>query len=398
MRRRPPVKWEAFTLKVEKVLLYCLIAAVPFMIYCWKVDGNNIHPRKIREIMMYSLAVIVCAFLQKSRCLRHFIVWCVINWWMNFFYPTLSYVALTNVFSALVLYIALKFLIEKGYLSGTVILRIICVSALFQLGWMVLQKFNADPVFYRITAQGNPLAGEPMILSGWSGNSSLLGIYLAVTGFLFLHFFKIKRVPVFFFLTVIAAFLVKNATTLICFSAGGIFYVLNRYKIKLKHILFISVIISTLLLSFVFVKYPNFDRLYIWKKVCEDGTKLRPLIGCGLEAFREFYIVDKTGTPWREMHNDYLQIVLELGSIGIILFYSFIISRFVVFYREKRNNLQVCLMSGLVCFLVSAVSLFPFHIAQLSFTAILLWVCLESSYDEKDKTYILQSKTQVFGS
>ena len=121
----------------------------------------------------------------------------------------------------------------------------------------------------------------------------------------------------------------------------------------------------------------------IWKKLISDGIKIRTFVGKGLNFFSNLYIVDKGGTHWREAHNDYLQMILELGLIGFVLFSGWIISRFVVFFREKRDNRQIAIASCLVSFLICAMALFPMRLAQLSFYAIALLACLESLDDCK---------------
>jgi len=385
-------KWETaliwlFPAFLEKCFLYLLIFAVPLLYYPLKVDGGIIDLRKIREIGFYSFAIIICSFLQRSRWLRYFVIWCVINWWVNFFLPRESYIGLTNVFSALVLYIGLKFLLEKGFLKVDVILRIVCVAVLFQFGWLITQMFNYDPLewwkwgpgFYAITASGQPL-GTKVPLVSWSGNPCVLGIFFASTSFLLLHYFKIRKLPILFFVILSSAFIIKNATTAICFASGGLFYLLNRYRFKMKYILVCLLVVVMLGTFFVYIKAPNFDRFPIWQKLLQDGIKVKPFTGKGINFFAHLFIIDKTGTPWKEAHNDYLQMILELGIIGFVLFSGWIVSRFVVFFRQAKNNKQICIATCLVAFLIAGVSMFPMHLAQISFYAVLLLAVLESIY------------------
>jgi hypothetical protein len=380
---RPSLMGRALSL-IERVILYIFILATPLTIYPFEVDGRIIHQRKIREIALYSLGIIVCTFLQKSRWLRYFIIWCVVGWWLNYFWPQQVFVGLTNVFAALVLYIGLKFLLEKKFLNVEVLLRFICITCLFQFAWMIMQMFNYDPIFYKVTATGIQAEGR-LRLSSWSGNQSVLGVFFACTSFLLLHYFKIKKRPILFFLIVIAALILKNATTAICFTVGGLFYLANRYRFQRKYIVVGIVVLLALSSFLIFVKAPNFDRLPIWKELISDGIKVRPFVGEGLNFFAELHIIDRLGTPWREAHNDYLQLILEVGIIGFIFFSGFIVSRFVVFFRERRSNKQICIASCLTAFLVSGVSLFPMHLAQISFYGIALLACLEHTYIKEEK-------------
>lgn len=380
----------AFSL-LERGFLYLFIFAVPLLYYPIGIRFREgivtFNIRKIRELGFYSFAIIICSFLQKSRWLRYFIIWCVINWWANFFWPKAAYVGLTNIFAALVLYIGLKQLL-KSSLKIDVVLRIIAFSVLFQFAWMIFQMFDFDPLswwkyrpgFYHITATGVAI-GDKVPLVSWSGNPSVLGVFYASTSFLLLHYFKIKKIPILFFLVLGSVFLIRNATTAICFASGGLFYLLNRYRFKVKTIFIGLLIIAVLGGFFFYIKAPNFDRLEIWQKLIKDGIKLRPFVGKGIHFFSKLLIVDKTGTPWKEAHNDYLQMILELGIVGFTLFLGWIVTRFVLFFREARSNKQICIASCLVAFLVSGISLFPMHLAQLSFYAIVLLAVLERTYD-----------------
>ena len=365
-----------------KILLYLLIVIVPFITYPLAINGTTISPRLIREISFYSFSLIICSFLQKSKWLRYFILWCVISWWLNYFMPRQSFIFLTNIFSALVIYIGFKKLLEISFLKSGILLRIVCIGVLFQCVWIIMQAFNFDPVFYPVDMMGRYVKMS-MPICGWSGNTSLLGVYFACSAFLFLEYFKIKKIPILFFVIMVFSLVLKNATTAIALVSGGIFYLFNRYALKRKYILTGILILLLLVGFFIYVKQPNFDRLPIWRKLISDGIRIRPFVGSGLGVFSNLMIIDKTNTPWLEAHNDYLQMILEIGLVGLFLFMGFIISRFREFFSKKRNNQQICLMSCLVAYLMSAVSLFPMHIAQLSFYAILFLAILENSYEIK---------------
>lgn len=369
---------------LEKTFLYLLILIVPILIYPFLIDGRVIDLRKIREIGFYSFGIIILTFLQKNKWLRYFIIWCVINWWLNFFIPRESYVGLTNIFSALALYIGLKYVIKKNIIKINTVLKIVCIVALFQFVWLIMQKFNFDPVFYPISPTRDRVFGYRMPPIGWSGNPVILAIFFAMSSFLTLHYFTIRKIPVFFFIILSSMFILKNATMVICLSAGLIFMFIYKYPKKILPILLIIILLCTF---FVYVKKPNFDRLPIWKQLIEKSTTARPIVGCGINYFSHLFIKDKKNIIWNEAHNEPLQIYLELGMIGLCLFTGFIISKYIEFFKIRRNNLQLYLISSLTAFLVAGISMFPFHLAQLSFYAILFLACLDRSYE----TELLQS-------
>lgn len=362
---------------LERNFLYFLFFLVPMLIYPFSIDGKQIDLRKIREIGLYSLGIIILGFLQKNRWLRYFIVWCVINWWLNFFIPRESYIGLTNIFSALALYLGLKYCISKNIVKVSVLLKIVCWTVIFQFAWMMMQTFNFDPVFYPVTSSGTEYKGAIMPLVSWSGNPSVLAIFFAMNAFLLLSY---SHLWVFLVVILSALFLLKSATMALGLFAGVIFIC---FCSKGKKIIPLILLGALLYGSFLWIKKPNLDRLPIWKQLAEKSISGRPIVGCGINYFAHLNIIDKTNTPWKEAHNDYLQLYLELGIIGLILYIGFVVSKFREFFRLRYSNLQVYLMAGLVIFMVSGISMFPQHLPQLSFYAIVQLACLEASYEKE---------------
>jgi len=368
-----------FPPQLGKYVIYLSVILIPILIYPISINGNTVSMRGIREAAFLSFAFVICSFLQKNKWLSLFLIWCIANWWLNFFQPFNSFFGLVNILSAYLIYVGFKFLLKNKIVSSNVLIYIICSIVIFQALWMIMQMFNFDPVFYPVNTVGDYLGGK-MPLVGWSGNPSLLGIFFASFSFLFLAYMRKFKIPIIFITILILSLFIKNFTTLLCYCAGVLFYTFCTYKNKKLFVLsFIS--IALLIAGVIWIKKPNFDRLYIWGKMIKDGLHIRPFVGSGVNFFSNLHIVDKTGTPWKEAHNDYLQMLLELGIVGISLLSLFIISKFREFFIKFKTNKQVAMMCCLVGFLVSGVSLFPMHLAQMSFLAIIVLACLEDSYE-----------------
>jgi O-antigen ligase len=369
-------------MKLKKILLYISIFIIPLFIYPIMVNGIKIDMRSAREIAFYSFGILSLSYLLKNKWLRYFLIWCVISWWGNFFIPNNSYIGLTNILSAICIYLGISYLLKIGYLKVDTLLKIICITVLFQVAWMTMQVCHFDPVFHPINADGAMGVGN-VPLVGWSGNPSILGIFIAINSFLLLHYFKIKGLPILFILLLIPIIMLKNSTTFICYASGILFYLMNtKFKgWKIRKPILLLYIIALSAIFFIFIKSPNFDRLPIWKQLFCNGIKLNPIFGKGINFFGQLQIYDKGGTPWDKAHNDYLQMILELGLIGFGLFTAFVVSKFREFFKSDKTKLQVCIMASIVAYLVSGISLFPMHLAQISFYAIILLACLDRTYD-----------------
>ena len=102
-----------------------------------------------------------------------------------------------------------------------------------------------------------------------------------------------------------------------------------------------------------------------------DGSKtilrnekyaLGPITGHGLRSW-EYEIGTAEKDPqkqWHEAHNDFFQVAYETGVVGLTLFLIFIASIFKVFFKNI-NRETIAMMSGLVSFGVSGLTLFPLY-------------------------------------
>jgi O-antigen ligase len=355
--------------ELGKILLYSIFILIPFAILPFKVNGSVLDMRLVREIMFLSAATIILVFLQDNRWLRLFIFWVILNWWLTLFFPEDSFRGVTNITAALIIYVGLKHLLKSRMFNPKVIMNIILCSCLFQFSWAIMQKFNYDPIFY------------PMpYVSGWTGNISLFAVFFPVVSFLFLYYWRFKKIPILFFIFLISLFMVKSFTALFCYFATGLFYIFVKFKLSRKMILLTSLSIIVLICFGEFYKHPNFDRLSIWRDMFFGKFKSSWFIGHGVNSFQVAGV--KLGSvSVIEAHNDYLQILFEYGLIGLVLFLGFIVSIYIKFFKSRKTDLQLILICGITAYLVSAISIFPMHLAQLSIYAITFLVILEDTYN-----------------
>jgi len=135
---------------------------------------------------------------------------------------------------------------------------------------------------------------------------------------------------------------------------------------------------------------PNiYNRLAIWRNSLEM-VKDHPLAGVGLGNFEIFYplywnrvLEDNYFSVTSQLeraHNDHLQILAELGLIGIVLWFWFIFTIFMVCWRlirpdiepRTRRYLAIVVTAGIVGLLVDAFFSFPFQRAIPPFVLMIL--------------------------
>jgi hypothetical protein len=381
--------WARFFARLQGIVIYAGICLVPFMLYPISINGNTIDLRMIREISMFTLGFIFVSLLQKNKILVGLFCWIAISWWGHCFLPNGSSNLLVILSMAIVIQIVIRKLIREGILKIDTILKLICGMILFSIAWSFLQYIlKYDPVFMPVNSDGQISSCRVISMIGWSGNTSLFGIFIACFSFLLLPFFAFKKWSL-FWLVIPFIIYTKNATTFIAFASGYTFYLYHQVKDKKRFIQFLMVGIIAAIIFFTCIKMPNIDRFPLWKSAMQMLIATNPILGLGPNSYGAVNFWKDT-TPWHELHNEYLQIAFEFGIPALLLFLAFIWSKFVEFGRCLKSEKQVAMASCVVAFLASSFSLFPMHIAQMSFTLLLVWACLEESYDTDSSCTIIK--------
>ncbi|HIE43379.1 MAG TPA: hypothetical protein EYP78_01105 [Candidatus Omnitrophica bacterium] len=184
-------------------------------------------------------------------------------------------------------------------------------------------------------------------------------------------------------------------------------FLVNRKKFsrwnranKLILLLFIVTFVFTVI-PLIFKSLPEYSinwRLFIWKTSL-SMVKEKPFFGWGIGGLERNYPLFQQATrlsmkeassPFTQethAHNDYLQILVENGVVGLGLFLGI----FVAFFREqlfcKRENLDIPLVCSITAFLTFSLTSFPLYMVN---PALVLWVFLgmHSSQMGSSKGYI----------
>ena len=127
-------------------------------------------------------------------------------------------------------------------------------------------------------------------------------------------------------------------------------------------------------------------RLLIWKTTF-NMIKDKPLLGSGIGTFKMNYLdyqavflqkypdYIKYSGKAAEAHNEYLQILAELGITGFVVFLSILFvfySLALKYLKEKHNNqdkiIVFGLLMGITSFLIHSLFCFPYHVPILGST------------------------------
>ncbi|HRJ98088.1 MAG TPA: O-antigen ligase family protein [Ignavibacteria bacterium] len=239
------------------------------------------------------------------------------------------------------------------------------------------------------------------LTSIWS-HYNLLAAYLMIL-FMFCVSFLIhenKRSKKFFysvslFLIILGLFLTQTRgvwlSTIVSF---GIFFI-KRPKVIVP---FISVLLIILVLFFDVINERVLTVVNFGKDVSSLGRLQawmaswilfmeNPIFGHGFDAFRNMmenvfpvYFVVVT-----HAHNTYLQILLELGLVGFLLYFSFFIKAFIYSFKYEKNEKSKDLQKfydGLQLSFIGLIIAFIFepYFTFLSAVTYLIWILISVSY------------------
>lgn len=235
-----------------------------------------------------------------------------------------------------------------------------------------------------IKIQGNFLYN--MDTKGLLGNKSIGATFLTVWIFFALHYLK-KPIEGWLrwalgFAT-IAMILAKSSISFFGFLCGA-FAAISIHKKNWRLSFGMFLFFALTIWSFHFLKpelFTHISRYDAWPMFYKSvNEKANLLIGGGLGSFRWFGPQAQgiehfqEGHWWLWAHNDWLQIILEIGWIGFAL--SLLTYTWLLFRSANRPYL----FGGVVAFGVTMVGNYNLHVASIGLLA--WWICCEVAFEK----------------
>ena len=330
------------------------------------------------------LIIFSCSFFLKSESkkvrnlpLGTFVLWSglvTLFYWMSYLlktkqYPLIIFLPFFNLLCVVLFYkLAVEYLKEKDINR---ILKGLSISVFIVLCYCILQILNLDQFYTAVyDKQGLPLGhiGDDALV-GTIGNSTHLAAYLAICSPLFFKksWFHIIGLVLLWFVVLMT----KSATGLIVGLA--VFWVWLLLKRQYKWALFsliVCLIPVVIYWSYIPTLIDPSGRLSIWNKLLEV-FKTRPITGWGLGFVRALNI--KQSGNWTVAHNEYLQLLVELGVIGLGIVLWGIIDYFKRFWRLRHNETATKLSLMFLGFCLVSFTLFPFHLWLMASMGMLVY-------------------------
>lgn len=230
-----------------------------------------------------------------------------------------------------------------------------------------------------ITREILSLEGKPINVPLIKLNTGAIVLCLLswpTTIYLFKHYLKTWAI-LFYLLTLLTLMRLESQTAFLSHMVSGIIFIVIYYlKHRGLYLLFAGIFASILMApiiayymdpNIVFQHIPNLEgsaseyRLFIWSFTAKRAM-LEPFFGYGFDASRsiaysssELFHDGRPPIPLHP-HNNILQIFLELGAVGLILFTGFITSCIIFIKRHAKSPLAVASYSSILscCLLIGA--------------------------------------------
>jgi O-antigen ligase len=219
-------------------------------------------------------------------------------------------------------FIATAFCVIIGVLCEIALGTFTVIEAEYRFGGIVhpnIQALNCSVLLF-----------SALSLSMASENKKWFFLMMSIVGLIFLVLTKSRTV---FWTTIFALSIVfsmntsKSILSLVILLAG--FFICGYFILKENYIIDIDTV-QTILMSPVGRQDSDIStlssingRIPVWKE-CMDYIAMRPLIGYGYGAFwtgeRVLEISDSAGWVAPNAHNGYLDMALDIGVIGLVLF------------------------------------------------------------------------------
>ncbi len=204
-------------------------------------------------------------------------------------------------------------------------------------------------------------------LVGIMGNSGHLAGLLAITQPLF--FDKTRENILSLILLWLIILVVGSASSLLV----GLCVVLFWLFFKKRYVWFWSgVVTSVTLFTFIFIKFRDFfannQRFEVWGKAFEL-LKGRIITGFGLGYFDALNIKLDGMNKYNHLHNDWYQVVFELGLVGLVLALWIVWDYFDKF-RKNKTDLTIKLAGIFLGFCILCFFSFPAHLWVMSVLAL----------------------------
>jgi len=323
--------------------------------------------RWIKEYSVQIMAITaLCAFIwEKNKWLASYIAWSMlmfivmkgllINDYNNKMQIQINMIAVLNLIN-IVLYGVIYLVMHNPRIVIEKVEKTLCLLAVFQSIYVIMQKFQFDQLFANFT-----INGIRWPVGTWA-NESLVAWFIAICSPFFLRF-KDLRFKVGYFICFLAILATKVSAGILAFVVAYLFWLYHNNKRNFKIALYIVMVTGFTLLMTGKMSYYLQDthRFKVWAKALEICKEL-PLTGHGIGSFRDLFyrraLEFSHDGHWAQAHNEWIQVYFEQGLIGLGIILGLVWTAVLSFVRHRRGVIP---LASLMALAVTATFGFPMH-------------------------------------
>lgn len=342
-----------------------LTTALMAMMFFAAVFRGPSLPGELREwfIVFFeiSLAMVLSAFIWKHN--KWIAMFLILAWVFTFFpkYNQHTYQASRNVFNGCLWYLFIVSVFSVQTLNK--IYKTMRIIAYFHVVVIFFQRLGVAGWIQPYLLEGT-LSPRPVGLMGNPLEAA------ALVGFLFPAFISLPKNRLFLAaIPAIGMIMIEQFLGFAALAAGVIFYVAVAYR------LYWQTIIPTVILAAIWWFYwdaPGIGlRLYVWKKAVWAWGQ-HPFLAGGLGHWKIVFWrpMKHDGFIWDTTHNEFLQMLFELGALSAVVFIGY----FVEFFKSLKKEVIISATSIIIIAIHCAAS-FPMHIATTAMIA-MTWLAV----------------------
>jgi len=313
---------------------------------------------EMQALFQVASVLLLCVILWNvNKWMSLFLLLCLVSMFYPF-YTRHSFLAFQDVFYAFVWFTLLTLCLRRSHYHY--ILSGICLVALANVAFLILQYFNLDPIFKAVN--GSP--EDPVV--GLMGNRNFVSALLAFSFPAFLRPRWVWCIPALFLGLVLA----KSTGGPLALAAGWMFYSVLRGRAIFP----LLAVALGLLLFVAFVDKPNFfgGRLEAWKNAL-GYYQQHWLMGCGLGHWKIVFkriMLQGNRFWWTHAHNEIIQGLFEMG-VG----FAIVLTGYIYDTARKYKREALVPATALIIIFINSLVNFPFHIATTAMLAV-TWMAL----------------------
>lgn len=362
------------TWSINKIIR-CFIAVLVFM--CLTLNGA-FPTREAQQLYFIIAGMVLFGLMLNNVWATLFLTWTA---YLYAFYGfKCGQIYVSHIFIGSVLYLLTKISFQKKHIDFFI--NAVLWLIVLNIGYMIVQCLEWDFIYKGIEHNTGATFRNIRPL-GFMGNYGYTGILIAIGIPLLATRGHKWSIPL-----AITLFLPLSLAKSCLPILGGVIGLLFVLFFKIPRKVWVVFVLVFIILSacyLIFIDMPGTERWPVWKTALEHVTMSRPLVGLGLDSFRNalpwknFKYINPGGSLWDNPHNLYISIYYEFGLIGLMILIGYLRFLGLRFGRAIKSPNTLALGGVILLFFIVSLGHFPIFLSRLAVIFVPIMALFENS-------------------